>query len=164
MKTYRSFVGGSWVLKGVSCPSGGESSVRKPDLDVGAAEVDHRVWRDSDATRTRPPRSRGGRLIRCAEGYFGMPRTSRRTCGRGTYRVRLMDLRQFPADEARRESPFSGFVSRLCDRRTWGPRRVLTGKPRTRISSRAMKRIPSGHAYYAPLPPPTDRPRRSLRR
>ncbi len=32
----------STAIKGLSCPSGGDSSVRERDLDAGAAEVDHR--------------------------------------------------------------------------------------------------------------------------
>ncbi len=68
------------------------------------------------------------------------------------------------AAELPRERPFSGLVSRLRDRGTWGSRRVLTGKPRTRISARAMEQIPSRYAYYAPLPTPGRRSRRRWRR
>ncbi len=68
------------------------------------------------------------------------------------------------AAELPRERPFSGLVSRLRDRGTWGSRRVLTGQPRTRISTRAMEQIPKGYAYYAPPPISGHRPRRRWRR
>lgn len=66
------------------------------------------------------------------------------------------------AVELLHENPFSGLVSRLRDPGSWGYLRVLTGKPRTRIPARAMERIPSGSASYAPLTP-GHRPRRNTR-
>jgi hypothetical protein len=52
------------------------------------------------------------------------------------------------------EGRFSGFWFRLRDPSCWGYQRVLTGALRTRISTRAMKRLPTRYASYAPAPAP----------
>jgi len=57
-----------------------------------------------------------------------------------------------------------GFMARLGDPSSWGHRRVLTGELRSRMSSRAMERLPSGRTAYAPLPEPTQRGGRRLPR
>lgn len=60
-------------------------------------------------------------------------------------------------DGVSRGNPFSGLFSRIRDPSSWGYRRVLTGGLRTRISPRAMNRIATGYAHYAPLRVPVAR-------